>query len=84
LNTQKLETIYTSNIPIDCHILRGRLESEGLDCFIFDDRIVWVHPFFAVAVGGVKLKVPINQIEFGEKIISLVKQGKLIDDKGGI
>lgn len=58
------------------------MQSEGLDCFIFDEYIVWVHPFWAVAVGGVKLKMPKDQIDQGEKIIGLVKQGKLVDDNG--
>lgn len=65
----KLETIFSSNIPVDCHILKGRLETEGIDCFIFDENIIWVHPFKAVAVGGVKLKVPTDQIERANKII---------------
>ena len=78
----ELETIYSSNIPVDCHILKGRLESDGLDCFIFDENIVWVHPFKAVAIGGVKLKVPSDQIGFAKEIISLLKQDKLIDEDG--
>lgn len=78
----ELKTVFTSNIPMDCYIIKGRLESEGLDCFIFDDNIVWVNPFKAVAVGGVKLKVPSDQIDLAEKIMSLVKQNKLIDDDG--
>ena len=67
----ELKTIYTSNTPVECYIIKGRLESEGLDCFIFDDNIIWVNPFRAVAVGGVKLKVPSVQVEFAEKIMSL-------------
>lgn len=78
----KLETLYSSNIPIDCHILKGRLETEGLDCFIFDENIVWVHPFKAVAIGGVKLKVPSDQFEIGNEIIKQLNRGKLIDENG--
>ena len=78
----KLETIYSSTIPVDCHILKGRLVSDGLDCFLFDENIVWVHPFKAVAVGGVKLKVPSDQIEIGKKIISLLEHNKLTDENG--
>ena len=78
----KLETLYSSNIPIDCHILKGRLATEGLDCYLFDENIVCVHPFKAVAIGGVKLKVPSDQIEIGNKIISLINRGKLFDENG--
>jgi hypothetical protein len=78
----ELITIYTSNIPVDCHILKGRLESEGIDCFIFDEHVVWVHPFRAVAIGGVKLKVPGDQMIFAQQIINAINQGNLIDEHG--
>jgi hypothetical protein len=82
LKMMELKTIYTSNIPIDCHILKGRLETDGLTCFIFDENYVWIDPFKAVAIGGVKLKVPSDQKEIAEKIISLVHIDKLIDENG--
>lgn len=78
----KLKTLFSSNIPVDCYILKGRLETEGLDCFIFDENIVWIHPFKAVAIGGVKLKVPSDQFEIGKEILKRIKQGKLIDENG--
>jgi hypothetical protein len=78
----QLKTIFTSNIPIDCHILKGRLETDGFNCFVFDENFVCVNPFKAVAIGGVKLKVPSDQTEDAEKTINLIKQGKLIDENG--
>ncbi len=78
----RLETIFSSNIPVDCYILKGRLETEGLDCFIFDENIVWVHPFRAVAIGGVKLKVPVDQIQSAYEITSLIESAELIDNEG--
>jgi DNA-directed RNA polymerase subunit RPC12/RpoP len=78
----RLITIYSSNTPVDCHILKGRLETEGVPCFIYDEHIVWVHPFRAVAVGGVKLKVPVDQFDYSKKIIDSVQQGKLLDVNG--
>jgi hypothetical protein len=78
----ELTTIFTSNIPLDCYILKGRLERDGLVCFIYDENIVWVHPFKAVAVGGVKLKVPTDQVALAEQIMRLIKQNKLIDENG--
>lgn len=78
----KLETIFSSNIPIDCHILKGRLECEGLNCFVFDENIVWVHPFRAVAIGGVKLKVPSDQLNLANEIMKQIEKGILFDDNG--
>ena len=76
------KTIYISNIPIDCHILRGRLESEGIDSFIDDENMVWVHPFRAVAVGGVKLKVPSGQADHAMSILDAISENKLNDKDG--
>ena len=78
----KLATLFSSNIPVDCHILKGRLESEGINCFVFDENIVWVHPFRAVAVGGVKLKVPAGQFGLAKKIVEQIKKGNLFDENG--
>lgn len=52
LTKYKLETVFNSTYPIDCYLLKGRLESEGIDCFVFDDEKVSVNPFKSVAVGG--------------------------------
>jgi len=78
----QLTTLFSSNVPVDCHILKGRLECESIDCFVFDENIVWLHPFRAVAVGGVKLKVPSDQLELARKILQQLKKGFLFDDKG--
>lgn len=68
----KLETVFSSNIPVSCHILKGRLDTDGVDCFLFDENIVLVHPFRAVAVGGVKLKVPSDQIQRANEITNYI------------
>ena len=78
----KLTTIYTSNIPIDCHILKGRLESEGIQAFIYDENLVWVNPFDAVAIGGVKLKVPEEQAEKARQVLNSISEHKLTDSSG--
>lgn len=78
----KLITIYSSNIPIDCYILKGRLETEGISSYIYDENLIWMHPFKAIAIGGVKLKVPSDKFLHCQKIIDLTSQGKLFDDTG--
>lgn len=79
-----LVTIYSSNIPVDCHILKGRLEAEGITCFVFDENIVGIHPFRAVAVGGVKLKVPADQAVFAFEVMKSIEKGDFMQDPGEI
>jgi hypothetical protein len=78
----KLKTLYSSNIPVDCHILKGRLETEGIKCFIYDEQMVSVHPFRAVAIGGVKLKVPVDKFDQSRIILDMIEHGILIDEEG--
>lgn len=74
-----LKTIFCSTYPMDCHILKGRLESDGLTCFIYDENLVWVSPFKSVAIGGVKLKVPQDQEEYGKNILEAIPRDLLMD-----
>jgi hypothetical protein len=78
----RLITAYSSNVPMDCHILKGRLETEGIPCFIYDENMIWVNPFRAVTIGGAKLKVPLDRYSQSQKILDLASQGKLIDETG--
>lgn len=40
------------------HIVRGRLETEGIPCFLFDEQSVSVIWHMQGALGGIKLMVP--------------------------
>lgn len=78
----ELATIYRSNVPIECYILKGRLETEGIPCFIFDEHTISVHPFRAVAIGGVKVKVQIDKVNQSQNILNLLAKNKLVDENG--
>lgn len=78
----QLLTVYSSIFPIDCHIIKGRLESEGIKCYIHDENIVAVHPYRAEAVGGVKLKVPQVFVDKAREILSLIGEEFLVDNDG--
>ncbi len=77
---ERLITIATFNDVTEAHILKGRLESEGILCFLGDEHIVGAHPFYAVAVGGVKLKVTENDVEEAKAILKNIRQGDTIFD----
>ena len=52
-----LVTVKTFDNSMDAHLLKSRIESEGVRCFLFDDETVTMNPLFAQAIGGIKLKV---------------------------
>lgn len=53
----KRVTIKTFDDAISAHLLRVKLESEDIPCFIRDEHIVTMNPLFNFAVGDIKLKV---------------------------
>ena len=78
----KLETLFTSTYPVDSYILKGRLETDGITCFIYDENIVSVNPFQSVLVGGVKLKVRSDQFDKAKSILHRLDNNLLIDENG--
>lgn len=50
-------TIATFTLPSEIAVIKGKLESEGIDCFVKDELTVQVHNFLSNAVGGIKLQV---------------------------
>ena len=72
---ERLITIATCNELTEAHILKGRLEAEGILCFLGDEHIVGAQPFYAVAVGGIKLKVPENDVDEAKAILAGIQGG---------
>jgi hypothetical protein len=51
------------NNYIDANIIMGRLQEEGINCWLKDENTVTIDPVLANAVGGIKLMVPESQAE---------------------
>lgn len=51
-------TVATFSQPVEAHLARTKLESEGIDCLVCDEYLVRVNWLLSNAVGGVKLRVP--------------------------
>ena len=43
--------------PMLAHIMRTKLEDNGISCFLADENTIGAQPFFNQAVGGIKLKI---------------------------
>jgi DNA-directed RNA polymerase subunit RPC12/RpoP len=55
--------IQSYNNYVDAHIIMGRLESEGIRCWLKDENTVTLDPILTNAIGGIKLMVPEIQVE---------------------
>ena len=58
-------------------IAKGRLEADGIACFVQDELTVQVYNFYEQAVGGVKLQVNEDDVETARRI--LIESGLLAD-----
>ena len=74
-------TIARFQYSSEAHIVKGKLNSEGIDAFLVDDMTIDVDPLVSHAIGGVKLKVPTIQLEKAAQILESVHKYS-IDDNG--
>lgn len=65
----ELITLKVFDNAIDAHILKCKLESEDIACFIFDEHLVTMNPLFNLAVGGIKLKINQDDAKRAKSII---------------
>ena len=70
----ELVTIRTFNNSIEAHLVKTRLESEGILSFLFDENMVSLNPFYNSALGGIKLKINKLDVQRVEEILSESKQ----------
>ncbi|MDX2359613.1 MAG: DUF2007 domain-containing protein [Crocinitomicaceae bacterium] len=70
----ELITLKTFDSAIDAHILKARIEADGIPCYIFDENIVTLDPLLNFAVGGIKLKVDERDIEQSKEILVAINK----------
>ena len=63
-------TVLTMSYPQQLYIIKGRLESEGIECFIKDELTVQSNNFWSNALGGVKLQVQKQDVERAVTILT--------------
>ncbi len=73
-------TILSLPQPQQLHIIKGRLESEGIECFIKDELTIQANPLISNAVGGVKLQVKEEDVEAALKILDSEGYQRYQDD----
>jgi hypothetical protein len=76
-NTFKL--VKTFNNPLNAHIAKGLLESNGIEAFIFDENTIYTNPVITTAIDGVKLLVRTSDFEGANAILNRIND----DDYSG-
>lgn len=68
-----LQTFYTS---FEAHLLKIKLENEGIMCFVFDDTMTGLYPIFSSPIGGVKLKISSKDYDKAEALLNAWRDEK--------
>jgi len=63
-------TFQTFYDPVLAHIVRARLEANGIDCFVSDDNTLGTQPFYNQALGGFKLNIFEDDLETCKAILA--------------
>uniref|UniRef100_UPI0040494609 putative signal transducing protein n=1 Tax=Flavobacterium sp. TaxID=239 RepID=UPI0040494609 len=80
----ELITIKTFDNLIEAHLIKSKLESENIMCFLFDENIVGLNPLYNITVGGIKLKVNKSDIGNATNIIEACEKSALTNDQGEV
>ena len=65
----KIVTLASYYDPILAQIILGRLQANGISCFIADENTLAANPFYNQAIGGVKIKVFEHDIDKCREIL---------------
>lgn len=57
---------------VSAHIALGRLEEDGIKCWLKDENTVTIDPILTNAVGGIKLMVAATQLERAAGILRAI------------
>lgn len=69
-------TIRSFDNYIDANILRGKLQNEGIPCFLRDEYTVTIDPILSNAIGGIKLTVAETDMEKALELLHVFDQEK--------
>jgi DNA-directed RNA polymerase subunit RPC12/RpoP len=69
--------VYYFTNYIEANILLGRMQEEGINCWLKDENTVTINPIWTQAVGGIKLMVAQVQAERAKDILAQIKTDKM-------
>ena len=61
---------------ISAHIAMGRLQEDGINCWLKDENTVTINPILSNAIGGIKLMVADDQIEKAVELLNQIQEQK--------
>ena len=72
-------TVATYDKVTDAHIALGRLAAEGIEAQLFDENMVQMDWLYAIALGGIKLRVTRGDEKAARQVLE-TDYSKTLDD----
>lgn len=72
----RMITVATFHLPQDAYIIRGRLQSEGIFCYLKDELTVQSDNIISNAIGGVKLQVHESD---AQRVLPILEEAGIIE-----
>ena len=66
----RMVTIYTGFNPAEAQLVRSRLEAAGFNPFIPNENSALGTEGYAMAVGGIRVQVPEDQVEDAKEFLA--------------
>lgn len=66
--------VISFNDYIEANIILGRLQTEGVNCWLKDENSATITPFFSNAIGGIKLMVAEAEAARAIELLTLFKK----------
>ena len=73
-------TLKTFDNPIDAHLLKTKLESEGIVVYLFDENINSINPLYNIATGGIKLNIAEQDLDRAVEVLREIDAAAYVDE----
>jgi hypothetical protein len=78
-NDRRFAVIGTYLNPLEAHISRALIVSQGIPAVLSNEHHVWANWQLSLALGGVRLLVPIERVSDANELFALMNSGQLED-----
>jgi len=65
-----METVATYDSIINANIAMGRLQAEGIRCWLADENIIQADMLYSPMIGGIKLQVDSQNADIAREILN--------------
>ena len=66
---------------MEATMIRSLLEGSGVEVHVYDENISRLNPIYSHVVGGIKLLVPDEQVEWAQEILIEYAKGEIAPER---